>query len=703
MRSFSTRVLAFILMILVSSTHLSCTTEGLESSSPDVSDLDAELDSEIAESTSVDQNSEIVLDDQVVNDQSAMTDDELSLESELDAIEGTADAEVSFEDDALFQNSGDSASLDREFEQQNKAQTQFLDKPTEIVETGNVNATEAVSVTGLDYKTNDFGGTIIVSTSGPASYTTRANPDGQQFIIEVQNAQLPNRFKRPYNTKEFPGPITGFQGYQKLGGNVARIVVQMRQPIEPVVSQVGSQIFISPTEEGAPTTIAQASQMMRADTSSESSTDPMATKGLDDFLLGKTKFYGHKISIQFKDAEVRDVINFISEESGMNILLSDDVTGKMSLKLRQVPWDQALVVIMKARGLGYVRQGNILRIAPLKTLQAEADQARSVIESQSKLRPLRVKVFNVSYAKAKDLEAQVKDLLSSERARVKSDERTNSLIVTDLEENLEKVTKLISLLDTQTPQVLIEARIVEARTEFQRRIGFQWDLLNGQYFLGNADDGPVVVRPNLSTFTDPEAVFGNFGMSITGMQYVGDLSASLKLYENENIVKVLSSPRVVTLNGIKANIEQTTQIPVPSITVTGTTPINTITYKDVSLKLEVTPQITADGGIIMELGVLREFVGVGVGDSVPVNKRSAKTTLLVQNGQTSVVGGIYQSDVQDGEAGVPLLRKIPILGNLFKQKRYSKDKSELLIFITPRILNKEKAFGVANSGSNTNG
>lgn len=573
-----------------------------------------------------------------------------------------------------------------------------------------------VTITGLDFKANENGGTVVIQTSSPTTYTTRSTPENNQFIIEVQNAVLPKKFQRPYNTKDFSGPIGSINAYQNPGGDVARIVLQMKQPIEPAVQQEGSSILVmavggaasqvvqeseTASEPTPETPIEPTSEADAVISQTQAQEQILQSRTLDDFLSGNMKFYGRPISIQVKDGDIRDVFNFIAEESGLNLVLSEDVTGKVSLKLKEIPWDQALVVLMQSKQLGYVRQGNIVRIAQLKQIRAETDATKEVIEAQKQLQPLKVKVFPISYAQAKELEPQVQGFLTS-RGKVRADVRTNSLVVSDISEVLGKVTKLLVALDTQTPQVLIEGKVVEARDTFDQQIGVEWDWSPGtpktavgtsvnsglermaSLNLGNAQSGSLTIGPLVGRLFNWDTV-----------------SASLNLWEKEQKIKVLSSPRVVTLNNVKAIIEQIEEKPLSSIsTVNGQTTVS-VSYKQAKLQLQVTPQITAEGGVIMNLIVAREFFGaaqtLGSGDNTtqasPLNSRQAQTTVLVANGETAVVGGIYQADNSETEEGVPFLRKIPLLGKLFSSSTVANSKNELLIFLSPRVLNKEKAFG----------
>lgn len=567
---------------------------------------------------------------------------------------------------------------------------------------GGTTSSETVTVTGLDFKANDNGGTIVIKTSAPTSYTTRAVPEKNQFVIEVQNAILPKKFQRPYNTKEFSSAIGLINGYQNKGSKTARIVVQLREPIEPSVQQEGNSILVmalgggtAVAEDGAAAPTETATTAEPAPTEAATSDfDDRILKGrtLDDFLTGTMKFYGRPISLQVKDGDLRDVFNFISEESGLNLVLTDEVTGKVSVKLKEIPWDQALVVVMQSKQLGYIRQGNILRVAPLKAIRAETDATKDVIESQKGLQPLKVKVFPVSYAQAKDLEPQVQGFLST-RGKVRADTRTNALVVNDISEVISKIEKLLKALDTQTPQVMIEGKIVEARETFAQSIGVTWGA------------GPKDARSTLG-FSENYASMdaGSTTSALTIGPLVGQLfdwtnvAAKLQLYEKESKIKVLSSPRIVTLNNIKATIEQTTEVPLVTVTTSTTGVSRSVTYKSAKLQLGVTPQITSDGGVILSVNVMREFFGKDVFDETearPLNSRQASTTVLVNNGDTAVIGGIYQNDATETETGIPFLRKIPLLGNLFKGQTQDMEKNELLIFLSPRVLNVEKAFGGA--------
>jgi len=573
-------------------------------------------------------------------------------------------------------------------------------------------------LTGLDFKANENGGTVVIKTDKAVSYSTRKNTKTNQLVIELPNTVIAKKFQRPYDTKEFNSPIGSINAYQAQDSG--RVVIQLREAVEPGISQSGNIIKIagsatvstaneesSPATEDLPT--AKVREKVSENDDEDINTSSTALKedsaiqksSVDDFAFGSSsKFYGRPISLELKDADIRDVFAFISEESGLNIVIGDDVTGKVTLKLRKIPWDQALMVLLQSKQLGYVRQGKILRISTLATLQKESDAAKGVLDAQRLLEPLHVQVFPISYGIVTDLEAQTKDFLSP-RGKSRSDKRTNNLVVTDIDENLARIKALVKRLDTQTPQVIIEAKVIEARESFTRIMGVNWNFTGNQTDTGmtNSTGQPVFITPNAST-TAPSQGFLNAGFSLGQLDVFGNLTASLSLLETEGLAKVLSAPRIVTLDRQEADISQSSNIPYITTTLaataTGSAPVQTnqVGFVTVKLELKVKPQITVDGSVIMDLDVIRQFADpvIVAGSPPQVNSREAKTQVLVENGDTIVIGGIYQSDTTDATTGIPWLMNIPVLGWLFKNKTVQRDKNELVIFLTPRILNRDKAF-----------
>jgi type IV pilus assembly protein PilQ len=563
---------------------------------------------------------------------------------------------------------------------------------------------EDTNIEDLRYVSRQGGGTVVVETSLPATFRTRENKELNQLIVEIANAKLPDRLKRPYVTKDFGQAIASINAYQDAGSNTARVVIQFKTSTHATVTQSGRKLLIFPSATAASSEANLDDMSVISDiaqsASSGSGNQVGSTSGEDARILPNssdagdiTRFYGKPISIEVRDMSVRDVINLISEQSGANIVISGNVDGIITLKLKQIPWDQALMIVMKSNNLGYVRQGTVLRIAPYSSLQSEAELGRKIQDAQKLAEPLRVKIIPVSYAKVADLEPRVRPFLTASRGQVVSDARTSSLIVTDTVEVLERVSNLIKALDTAPLQVLIEGKVVEAGETFARDFGIKWGLsgattsIGSKTLSGNAFS--VNAAPSFTPTISQSLKLGTFDV-------FGDLDATLSLAESETKVKVVSSPRIVALNNEAAEISQKVGLFVaqPSTpTATGAIPPTTYKREDLELNLKVTPQVTSGGDVLMTVGIKREFfAGERTGaPTADIQSREAKTKVMVRNGQTAVIGGIYQADMTQSETGVPWLRSVPVVGWLFKGRQYKNAKNELLLFLTPRIINAESS------------
>ena len=424
---------------------------------------------------------------------------------------------------------------------------------------------------------------------------------------------------------------------------------------------------------------------------------------------GGRRFVGQRISMDFKDADLSNVFRIIAEVSNLNIITTDDVKGKVSLRLVNVPWDQALDIVLKSKNLGARQEGNILRIAPLTTLRAE-EKAR--LDSQKEVEKLQaslegvVETIPVNYSKASDLQAKIKDLLS-EGGKIQIDDRTNMIVIRDIRKNVDAVKSLIATLDTATPQVLIEARIVEVDTSFSRELGVQWGgikqgAVNGYLagVSGYQDAGgsflsglPISNTPNPFETANyavnlPAAVGqgSGGGISFGIIRNSFRLDVSLTALEASGKGKVVSSPKVVTIDNKEAVIEQGTQIPYSTVSASGT---NT-QFVDATLSLKVTPHITPEGSVIMKVEAKNDSQGAtGATGQPAINKKKATTEVLVRDGETAVIGGILQISRNENEQAVPWLSKIPLLGYLFRKDTTSTSNRELLIFITPKIIKQE--------------
>lgn len=429
-------------------------------------------------------------------------------------------------------------------------------------------------------------------------------------------------------------------------------------------------------------------------------------------LAAEARYTGRRISLDLKDAEVKNVLRLLADVSKLNIVAADDVDGRVTIKLRNVPWDQALDIILASKQLDKVRQGNIIRVAPAKVLQDEEQLRLARRASREQLQPLTVRLVPVSYSTASEIKGQVQQLLS-DRGKVNVDARTNVLIIEDIKENVDKAERLVRTLDTQTPQVLIEARIVEAQANFSRQLGIQWGgavnasqaygTSTGLAFphnisvIGGADDPAtptmgVTPRPNFAVNL-PAAVGGGSGGALGFVLGSANGSAMLNLRisaaETAGKAKIVSAPKVLTLDNQEATILAGEQVPITVTTANGPS----TRFIDANLSLKVTPHVTQDGSVLLNIEATKNEISSRTDNmGVPgIVRKEAKTQMIVGDGDTAVLGGIYKRNQQESQSYVPWLGKVPILGWLFKRQSNSDAREELLIFVSPRIVNREQA------------
>jgi type IV pilus assembly protein PilQ len=415
-------------------------------------------------------------------------------------------------------------------------------------------------------------------------------------------------------------------------------------------------------------------------------TPPAATYQPRTMTETQSQFTGEPISLDLKDADIKDVFRTISQLTQLNIVVDPEVKGTVTVQLEYVPWDQALDLILKQNGLGYVLENNIMRIATSAKLQAEqADRAR-LAEARQATEPTRTVIKKLSYAKASELTPTIKSVMSR-RGDIVVDTRTNTLIIREIPTYLPAVLQLIENLDTATPQVMIEARIVETTKSLGRSLGIAWGI------AGASD----VQHGNTTGLVFPNTITGTFNVPLGTPQTIAtvrmgnildsfNLDVALSAAENQGLLKIISSPKVAALTNTAATVQSGTQIPVQT-NVNNTT---TVIYVDATLKLTVTPQITNEGTILMDVNVQKRepavALNLSLGQNVPLTIRQYQGQILVRDGGTSVIGGIFQIDDEDQNNMIPGLWKIPILGNLFRNRTRTEKHDELLIFITPRIL-----------------
>jgi type IV pilus assembly protein PilQ len=582
---------------------------------------------------------------------------------------------------------------------------------------------------------------VVIVTDAPADYAV-TEVDDKTLMVQVRGAHIqPEAAVRL--TPEQPGVVAMVAAFEQpeLATPEVRVVVERAPGAKPVVSQHGTMLMLEFAHAGEPaqpvpvmagdvpvetpaavqgaepaageTAVAGASakamkQAKRGKQPGPAAIDPdgHGIEVLEEGGLLEGKVYtGRRISLDFKDVEIDDVLRLIAEVSDLNIIAGDEVQGQVTIRLVDVPWDQALDVILLTKGLGFIRVGNVLRIAPGEVLKSEEEARLQEKRAKEKLEDLVVKLQPVNYANVKEVAKMVKRLLTA-RGSVDVDIRTNTLILKDIANVIDEATALIKAIDTQTPQVMIEAKIVEANLDYLRELGSTWglgvvqteDAFDPSSPLDTgigSDDFKLHNIPGLGT--GPAG--NNFVVSnpitelATGALNVGafllderfDLDVQLAAAESEGEGKVISSPRVVTLDNRKASIEQGVSIPFQTFE-NGDAKLEFI---DAVLRLDVTPHITADKSIIMKIEVQRNAPD----DSVPtptgspaIAKNEAETETLVKDGQTLVIGGIYVVRSAERQSRVPYFHKIPVLGNAFKNNEVREVRQELLVFVTPRVV-----------------
>ena len=623
-----------------------------------------------------------------------------------------------------------------------------------------------VTVFGIEYETDLEEGVerIEVVASGATSHDWLA-PDAETVVVRISNAVMSEEARASIVTRE-GGPLSLISAFEQpeVDPSEVRVVVKRTAHLTPEISTVGSSLIIefpidAAMEEG--NVVAMASEVieMEAAVVAEVATldptaptmpvvedltsarelprveqvpmaapiapvastpasiappvdmppaalePPAAIEVLQEGGLIDGKDYrGRRISLDFKDVAISDVLRLIAEVSDLNIISGDEVSGNVSIRLVDVPWDQALDVILLTKGLGFVRVGNVLRIAPSDVLAQEEEIRLQERRAKEKLEDLVVKLIPVNYGDVKDMAGLVKRLLTS-RGSVNVDARTSTLIVKDIPSVIDETTALVAAVDTETPQVMIEAKIVEANLDFARELGSVWSV--GKQQLTDGFDSSSAVKDNIGGdgFRLAPSAFRSLGQS-NNTSFLNSITAQptalfnlsafllddtfnidvqLQAAESTGNGKVVSSPRIVTLDNRPAEVQQGVSIPFQTFE-NGDAKLEFI---DAVLSLEVTPHITSDKSIIMEIEVTRDAPDASIPTqtgSPAIAKNQAKTETLVKDSQTLVLGGIYTVDKTFRQSRVPYLHRIPLVGTAFKSKEVSDTRKELLIFVTPRIV-----------------
>ncbi len=533
---------------------------------------------------------------------------------------------------------------------------------------------------------------VKFSISGKANYT--ASSEGNHADLLIRNASL-----SALNKSDLPTAFKHFKGL-----NVRQVGDNVRISVDADFPKVMAKVRENP--DGLAFYVGEAL------TPAQDTTGPVDMKAGDNeqkyaFVTrtiegGGKKFVGERIGlIDIKDIDIKDLLRYISEFAGLNLIVDQSVTGTATYRFKNIPWDQALEIILKDKGLGSELQNGVLRVATTEKFRQEEQERRKLKEEQDLSVPTQTITKPLSYAKVKDIEKIIKGNLSK-RGKLMIDERTNIIIVTDIPDKIPGIVELINTLDKATTQVLIEARIVEVAKTFKRELGIQWGF-TGMYdsSLGTQTGMNFPNSLNFGGVLDPTTgdigSIGGYAVNMPAVSatsafglHMGNVLGSFSLdmvlsaMEDDGLGRILSRPKVVTQNNKTAEIESGARIPIQTVQ------NNTVTvqYINASLKLEVTPQITAEGTIIMDVHVKKEepdWTHVIQGNPTIVT-RNASTQVLVRNGGTTVIGGIFQVNDQYDHGRVPGLSKIPLLGWLFKHDLNSTTNNELLIFVTPKIV-----------------
>lgn len=560
--------------------------------------------------------------------------------------------------------------------------------------------TNTVSVDAIDFASGDGRSYVVVSLSKAADVTGPTR-EGNLVRFEIRNATLSRSLRRTLDSSAFPSAIVAATPYTvKEGGTQnVRIAVELKGPVAYALEQDGALVRLvvddGPYAEPAPPEVAVVE--LPVPKAAAAAVKPAAADlgVIDAALVREEEVYtGQKISLVFDSADIRSILQLIGDVSEMNILASDDVKGSITLLLIDVPWDQALALILETSNLGKIQQGNVLRIMPKDKIREMAQSDLQARQQEIEEAPLENRVFQVSYSSVDDVKNVISDLLS-DRGKIIADSRNKQLIVKDVGTVLDEMALLIKQIDMPERQVMIEARIVEANTNFSRDIGVKWGFSYLNDAVGVGTTGLDQAALGLGgSFIIPTPGAGSVGAAgaAAGLSFgtvgIDTLTMDLRLsaLESAGEGKIVSTPRVTTLNGEAARISQGTKIPYTTVSDTGTE----TSFESAELKLEVTPEINPDGSVILKINAANSAVGsivpTGTGNAISIDEKKAETKVLVRNGETTVIGGIFVEDERDADTGVPLLKDLPLLGHLFKSTLKTKDRRELLIFITPRIL-----------------
>ena len=536
----------------------------------------------------------------------------------------------------------------------------------------------------IDFRRGSDGtGRVIVQLTDPRT-PVNVRQEGQQIVVDFAGTAMPKNLMRRYDVQDFATPVQTVDAVRVDGSS--RLVISSQGDFEQLAYQSDNQYTV------------------------EIKASSKRTAGAEE----KKEYTGERVTLNFQDIDVRSVLQLLADTSGQNIVVSDSVSGNLTLRLQNVPWDQALDIVLRTKGLDKRRQDNVIIIGPTEELATREKAELAAHKEVQELSPTHVEFIQVNYAKVSDLaklikSGNAKDSMLSPRGSLSIDERTNTLLVQDTSDKLTDIRRLVQTLDVPVKQVLIEARIVIVSDTFERDLGARFGVNSASALtgagsllavsgngtgansilgtgLGSASLSATTLDNRYQVNTPAANTNGSIGVSLLGGSYLVDLELSAA--QNEGKSETISSPRVITANQKQATILQGVEIPYQESASSGAT---TTQFKDADLKLKVTPLITPDNRVILDLDVSDDAVGQQVtsatGGSVPsINTHQITTQVLVNDGQTVVLGGILETTKSKAANKVPFLADIPILGYLFRSTTDINNKTELLIFITPKIL-----------------
>ncbi len=546
------------------------------------------------------------------------------------------------------------------------------------------NVSSGNNINRVDFRRGEGGaGRIVIELSNP-NVPISLNEQGGNIIVHFEDTSLPSNFQKRWDVTDFATPVQLFETFKEGAHSKLIVSPDKDKHYEHLAYQSNNQYVVEVRE--VPEEIIQQRR--------------------------QESFEGERLSLNFQDIEVRSVLQLIADFTGLNMVVSDAVSGNLTLRLKNVPWDQALDIILKTKGLGKRENGNVVYVAPSEEIAAREKLELESQQQVQELAPLRSEYMQVNYARAADIADLLKssdNVLLSERGNVSVDSRTNTLLIQDTALKLNEIRRLVDRLDVPVKQVLIESRIVVANDNFSKDLGVRFGVsnldggdlargdtadvtsgtLNGTTQLINGEELEFEDRLNVNL---PAAtVAGSLGLAIAKLPFGFLVELELSAAQAESRAEIVSTPRVIASNQTTARIEQGQEIPFQSQTSSGATDVE---FKKAVLSLEVTPQVTPDNRISMKLQVNNDarsetVINIGGGQVPAIDTNRVETDVLVDNGQTIVLGGVYQTDKNDAVTRVPFFSDIPFVGRLFKTTTVSNDKSELLIFVTPKIIDEQ--------------